>query len=265
MVRDLRTELTGRRFEKVTAEHPKIVRFPLPAVFCRSLTGRTVTGVERRGKFIICRLDSDDDLVTHLGMTGHLLVTQPTVPEAPHTHVRALLDDGRELRYDDARRFGRMLLGPREILESAHVLPRLGIEPLGEHFTPEAFATALKGTTRQLKAALLDQSRVAGLGNIYIDEACHLAGIRPTRRAHRLRRNERAALRDAIVAILTTAVDNRGSSVDTYRDVWNAQGKNQEVLRVYGRGGEPCLRCGRALKQTVVGGRTTVFCQECQR
>ena len=123
----------------------------------------------------------------------------------------------------------------------------------------------LRKTTRTVKAALLDQKGVAGLGNIYIDEACFLAGVRPTQRCHRLTRKERAALLDAIRRVLTAAVANRGSSVDDYRDAWNARGSNQERLQVYGRGGEPCFTCGRPLNHTVTAGRTTVYCAKCQR
>ena len=265
MVRDLRSAIVGRRFVRVEASHPKIIRFPAPEIFCQLLTGETVADVQRRGKFIVCRLDGADDLVGHLGMTGHLTVVDPDHELVPHTHMRALLDDGRELRYDDARRFGRLLLGSRGSLEEAGVLPRLGVEPLSDDFTQANFDAVLKRTTRHLKTALLDQAGVAGLGNIYIDEACHLAKVRPTRRSNQLTKAERAALRDAIVAVLTDAVANRGSSVDTYRDVWNAQGKHQEVLRVYGRGGLPCLSCATTLRSVVIATRTTVFCPECQR
>ncbi|MFN2581900.1 MAG: zinc finger domain-containing protein, partial [Candidatus Dormibacteria bacterium] len=123
----------------------------------------------------------------------------------------------------------------------------------------------LRPSVRTLKAALLDQARVAGLGNIYIDEACFRAGVRPTRRCHRLTRAEIQALHGAIQTTLRTAIVNRGSSVDDYRDVWNALGGHQEVLQVYGRGAQPCLRCGTSLRRTVVGGRTTVYCPSCQR
>jgi formamidopyrimidine-DNA glycosylase len=182
-----------------------------------------------------------------------------------HTHLRAGLDDGRELRFDDARRFGRLMLGPRSELEERRLLPALGVEPLSDGLTPAVFDALMRGTTRSVKAALLDQSGIAGLGNIYIDEACHLAGVRPARRANRLTRSERAALRGAIREVLLRAVANRGSTVDDYRDLWNARGTHQEELRVYGRGGEPCLGCGTALRRTVVAGRTTVHCPRCQR
>ncbi|MBJ7610348.1 MAG: bifunctional DNA-formamidopyrimidine glycosylase/DNA-(apurinic or apyrimidinic site) lyase [Candidatus Dormibacteraeota bacterium] len=265
VARDLRGAVVGRQVMSLQLGHPKVLRFPVPEVFAAVLPGQRVEAVNRRGKFIFCALDSGEDLVFHLGMTGHLLVCASQTPPAPHTHLRALLDDGRELRYDDARRFGRILLGPRSTLEDSRVLPALGVEPLSEDFTPGSLDTWLRSTTRSLKAALLDQRGVAGLGNIYVDEACHLAGVRPTRRCNTLTRAQRAALHAAIPAVLRTAIGNRGSSIDDYRDLWNAKGSNQERLQVYGRGGRPCMRCGVLLRQTTSAGRTTVYCPACQR
>ena len=262
---DLRTAVIGRTVVSVTLGHPKVLRFPVPEVFAAVLPGRRIEAVTRRGKFIFCALDNGEDLVFHLGMTGHLLVSTPEVPVASHTHLRAVLDDERELRYDDARRFGRILFGPRATLEDARVLPQLGVEPLSEEFTSARFDAVLRTTTRSLKAALLDQRGVAGLGNIYVDEACHLAGVRPTRRSNTLTRAQRSALHAAIPAVLRVAIDNRGSSIDDYRDAWNAKGSNQERLQVYGRGGQPCFRCGASLRQTTTAGRTTVYCPACQR
>ncbi len=266
VVRDLRGAVVGRRVSRVDVLHPGVIRFPLPEAFAAGLTGARFESVDRVGKFMFCLLDTGDELVVHLGMTGHVLVVDdPSLPLAPHTHVRALLDDGRELRYDDARRFGRVLLGTREGLRAARVLPVLGVDPLTASFTFAHLDSLLRGTTRVLKAALLDQGGIAGLGNIYVDEVCHLAGVRPTRRCHRLTRRERQAIYDAIPVILHKAIAARGSSIDDYRDVWNAQGSMQERLQVYGRGGEPCFRCGRVLARTVIGGRTTVYCPGCQR
>lgn len=262
---DLRAAVVGRTVMTVELGHPKVIRFPVPVVFAAVLPGRRIEGVSRRGKFIFCALSGGEDLVFHLGMTGHLLVCSGDAPPAPHTHLRARLDDGRELRYDDVRRFGRILLGPRASLEDSRVLPVLGVEPLSDEFTAARLDAVLRTTTRTVKAALLDQRGVAGLGNIYIDEACHLAGVRPGRRCNTLTRAQRAALHAAIPAILRGAIGNRGSSVSDYRDVWNAKGSNQERLQVYGRGGQPCFRCGAILRRTTVAGRTTVHCPNCQR
>jgi formamidopyrimidine-DNA glycosylase len=265
VARDLRGAVSGRRIERVTVDRPDIVRVPDGRMLPALLTGQRFEGVERRGKYLLLGLDSGDELMVHLGMTGHLLVCDADAPVAKHTHIRAALDDGRELRFDDSRRFGRVAYGSREALTAARVLPRLGVEPLSDAFSQDSLDAVLRKTTRTVKAALLDQKGVAGLGNIYIDEACFLAGVRPTRRCHRLTRRDRAALLDAIRNVLTAAVNNRGSSVDDYRDVWNARGSNQEQLLVYGRGGQPCFTCGTALRHTVTAGRTTVYCVSCQR
>ena len=265
VARDLRAALVGRRVEEVRLSRADVLRTPPADVFAQVVAGQRVTGVDRRGKFILVALDGGDEFMVHLGMTGHLLVCDGDAPEAPHTHLRARLDDGRELRFDDTRRFGRLAYGSPTGLEEAHAMPALGVEPLSDEFTPDALWRLLHHSTRTVKAALLDQSRVAGLGNIYIDEACFVAGVRPTRRCHRLTRAQTAALRDAIQTTLRRAIVNRGSSVDDYRDVWNARGNHQEALQVYGRGGLPCFRCGTTLKRTVVGGRTTVYCPRDQR
>lgn len=265
VARDLRATVVGRTVMSVALGHPSVIRFPVPEVFAAVLPGRRIDSVGRRGKFIVCALDGGEDLVFHLGMTGHVLVCEARSATATHTHLRASLDDGRELRFDDARRFGRVLLGPRTTLEAAGVLPALGVEPLSDEFTPAHLDAYLRSTTRTLKAALLDQKGVAGLGNIYVDEACHLAGLRPQRRCRTLTRAQRGALHSAIPTVLRSAIDNRGSSVDDYRDAWNAKGSNQERLQVYGRGGMPCLRCGTVLRRTILAGRTTVYCPACQR
>jgi formamidopyrimidine-DNA glycosylase len=262
---DLRGEIVGRRFVSAWVSQPGVLRFPDAASFTAGLPGCVVEAVERRGKYILCRLDRGDELVVHLGMTGHLHVVDGDAEVVKHTHLRAGLDDGRQLRFDDARRFGRVMLGPRAVLMERRVLPALGVEPLSDGFTAEILDGLMRRTGRTVKAALLDQSGVAGLGNIYVDEACHLAGVRPTRRANRLTRKQRAALHAAIRSVLIRAVANRGTTVDDYRDLWDARGSHQEELQVYGRGGEPCLRCGAVLRRTVVGGRTTVYCTRCQR
>ena len=265
MARDLRAAVVGRRFAAVDLMRDDVVRLPDAAMFRAVLTGQSVVSVDRRGKFILLGLDGGDELMVHLGMTGHLVVCDPATPPVKHTHLRASLDDGRELRFDDTRRFGRIAYGSRALLEETRVLPPLGLEPLSEEFSLAEFERLLRRTTRSFKAALLDQARVAGLGNIYIDEACFAARVRPTKRCHRLTRAERQRLHEAIQTVLRAAIVNRGSSVDTYRDVWNATGRNQDVLQVYGRGGMPCFRCSTTLRRTVEAGRTTVYCPSCQR
>ena len=265
VARDLRGAVLGRRFEAVDVLRPDVLRTPPADIFRSLLVGQSVISVDRRGKFILLGLDGGDELMVHLGMTGHLVVADAAEPIVKHTHLRARFDDGRELRFDDARRFGRVAYGSRALLESSRALPPLGLEPLSDEFSLSEFERVVRRTTRSVKAALLDQARVAGLGNIYIDEACFVAGVRPTRRCHRLTRVQRERLHAAIQTVLRAAIVNRGSSVDDYRDVWNATGRHQEVLQVYGRGGQPCFTCGTILRRTTEAGRTTVYCPHCQK
>jgi len=265
VARDLRTAAVGQRITRVRLSRPDVVRHPGPEAFAAGLRGTRVEAVERLGKFILCALDSADELVIHLGMTGHLWVCNASLPPRPHTHLRCRLEDGRELRFADARRFGRLLLGPRALLREVGVLPLLGVEPLSDEFTRDRFTAALRRTTRPIKSVLLDQRSIAGIGNIYADEICHHAGVRPTRRCHRLTRAERVRLFEAVPAVLHKAIANRGTSFDDYRDLWDARGSNEEELQVYGRGGLACPRCGSVLRRTVLGGRSTVYCPDCQR
>jgi formamidopyrimidine-DNA glycosylase len=272
VVRDLRAEVVGRSIVAVPHAASSVFRYPAPEVLAALLPGGSFDSVRRLGKYILCGLSREGEpvpggeaLIVHLGMTGHLEVCDAAAPERPHSHLRALLDDGRELRFADARRFGRVIHGDPVALRAARLVPALGVEPLGEEFTPARLDALLRGTTRTLKAALLDQRGIAGLGNIYVDEICHRAGVRPTRRCPRLTRAERAALHAAVVSVLEIAIRNRGSTIDDYRDLWNAKGGHQEELRVYGRGGQPCVRCGTVLRRTVVAGRTTAYCPACQR
>lgn len=266
IVSDLRPQLAGRRFETVTLLLPRLVRYPKPAAFVKGLIGAQVASVTRRGKYIIAALaGSPKRFVVHLGMTGHLRVWDRAEPLARHTHLRIRLDDGRELRYDDQRQFGRFLLGTEEELRTAGVFPRLGPEPIGDSLTEAGFQDLIRRRRRPVKSALLDQSFLAGLGNIYADEACFQAGIRPTRKTHRLAVRERRALFGAIGSVLRQSIAARGSSVASYVDAFGVAGRNQETLQVYGRAGRPCFRCGTPLKSLRLAGRTTVYCPQCQR
>jgi len=266
VVQDLRPLLTGRRLEAVSLLLPRLVRYPKPAAFVKGLMGAVIQTVHRRGKYILMPLhDSDRRFVVHLGMTGHLRVWGRDEPLARHTHLRITLDDGRELRYDDQRQFGRFLLGAEDELRTARAFPRLGPEPIGDSLTEAGFQVLIRRRRRPVKSALLDQTFLAGLGNIYADEACFAAGIRPTRMTHRLAVRERQALFGAIGTVLRASIAARGSSVASYVDAFGVAGRNQEMLQVYGRGGRPCFRCGTPLKRLRLAGRTTVYCSQCQQ
>ena len=272
IVRDLRPQLAGRRIESVQltrdpAIRRRLVRYPNPTKFIRNLRGRTIRSVERRGKYLVMPLDHDGErLVVHLGMTGHLRVWEPEETPVKHTHFRALLDSGLELRYDDPRQFGRLLLGTQDELVAGRAFPaRLGPEPIHGDLTEAEFDSIVTSRRRPIKSALLDQSFLAGVGNIYADEACFRAGIRPSRWTHRLTARERRALYSAIQEVLENGIAARGSSIINYVDAFGVRGGNQEKLLVYGRSGEPCVKCGTPLQGTRLAGRGTVYCRKCQR
>jgi formamidopyrimidine-DNA glycosylase len=285
IVNDLRPQLAGRRIESVTltrdpAIRRRLVRYPSATKFIRRLRGRTITSVERRGKYIVMPLDPNgteingaggvdaaaERVIVHLGMTGHLRVWEPEETPVKHTHFRALLDSGVELRYDDPRQFGRLVVGSLDELIAARAFPaRLGPEPIHGDLTEAEFERLIRARRRPVKSALLDQSFLAGVGNIYADEACFLAGIRPSRWTHRLTVRERRALYAAIQDVLEKSIAARGSSIINYVDGFGLRGGNQEKLLVYGRSGEPCLRCGTPLQGTRLAGRGTVYCRKCQR
>jgi len=272
VVRDLRPQLSGRTIASVQLTRDplirgRLIRYPSATTFVRRLRGRTIRSVERRGKYIVMPLDQDSErLVVHLGMTGHLRVWEPEETPVKHTHVRVLLDTGLELRYDDQRQFGRLLLGKQDELVAARAFPaRLGPEPIHGDLTEAEFDRLVRGRRRPVKSALLDQSFLAGVGNIYADEACFRAGIRPSRWTHQLTLRERRALYSAIQEVLENSIAARGSSIINYVDAFGLRGSNQEKLLVYGRAGEPCLTCGTPLQGTRLAGRGTVYCRKCQR
>ena len=262
---DLRPHLVGRTIVRCDLRFPTIVRHPEPEIFVDLVAGLRIDAVKRRGKYILIGLDEERLLVVHLGMTGQLRLVDADTPIANHTHAIFELDDGRHLRYRDPRRFGRLLLGTHAGLVEARAMPRLGPEPIDADFTAGRLYVALRRRKAPLKAVLLDQSTLAGVGNIYADESLHRAGLRPDRIAKRISKKSAARLHESLRHSLETAIKNRGSSVDTYRDAWGELGGQQEVLLVYGRAGKPCFACGRPLSMVRIAGRSTVFCRRCQK
>lgn len=261
---DLRPHLVGRTIASCELRFPSIVRHPEPEVFADLIAGHRIEAVRRRGKYILIDLREDRVLVVHLGMTGQLRLVKPDTPIPNHTHAIFTLDDGRHLRYRDTRRFGRLLVGTEAELFEAKAMPRLGPEPIDPGFTADALYSALRRRKAPLKAVLLDQKALAGVGNIYADESLYVARLRPDRIASHVSKQSARRLHESLRDSLQTAIKNRGSSVDTYRDAWGDLGGQQEVLLVYGRAGEPCFTCGRPLSAVRIAGRTTVFCRRCQ-
>ena len=221
-----------------------------------------VLAVERRAKYLFVRV-AGGVIVVHLGMTGRLEVTPRDTPRETHTHLVWPLSDGHDLRYHDPRRFGVVLVAaePADLEEIAI----LGIDPLERGFTARHLADLAAGRKRAAKAFLLDQTRIAGLGNIYVCEALFEAGIHPETSVHRLKPQKIAALHEAIRSVLRKAVANRGTTLRDYRDSSGEPGQNQGSLRAYGREGAPCPRGDGKIRRIVQQGRSTFFCPACQR
>lgn len=262
--RQLDPELRGARITGVEVHLPRLVKYPSPLSYRRALRGKRILEVGRRGKYLLLRLEGGRILVVHLGMSGSLRFASPGGERPRHTHLVFHLDDGRELLYVDPRTFGETALLREGDLSPLPGLDRLGPEPLEAGFTPGELARALRGRCR-VKAALLDQSRVAGIGNIYADEALHRAGIHPLRRLDELEREEMESLHRAMREVLSEALSRGGSSVNDYVDARGEKGSFQASHRVYRRAGEPCFRCGELIRKVRVAGRGTYFCPRCQR
>lgn len=246
----------GQRVRAVwTSGKPQTFKSPEHEI-AETLTGATISQVRRVGKTIVVSLDSGAEFLVHLGMTGRLLVSSPDVPQPPHTHAVLSLSGGNELRFVDARRFGRL-----SVRRDQYNGP--GAEPLT--IPEEAFLALFRGRKTPIKAALLNQSLLHGVGNIYADESLFRAGIRPTKHAGSLTRPALRRLRTALVEVLHHAIELGGSSVSDYVDADGVRGFFQLEHKVYGRAGETCKVCAKPLKKVVVGGRTTIFCSVCQR
>ncbi len=230
---------------------------PLP-VFRHELVGRSVVGVERRGKYMLFRLDDGRWLVMHLRMTGQMRVVPASDPRHKHDHLSFRLQDGREWRFNDTRKFGRAWL----VAEPAEVTHKLGPEPLGDDFSADYLALALAGRRAPIKSLLLDQRLTAGIGNIYADEALYRAGIHPLRPGGSLSEQELARLVGAVKAVLKQALAEHGTTLRDYRRPDGSIGSFQNSLQVFRRDGEPCPGCGAPIRRIIVGGRSTHFCPE---
>jgi formamidopyrimidine-DNA glycosylase len=261
----LEPALVGRRFERVSIGDPRLTRPLEPDEVANELAGEVVAAVERRGKYLVFRFRSGRVLLIHLRMTGSVLHGRDgTLEDDPYRRAVVRLDDGSDVVYRDVRRFGTwLLLEPEE--EAPYLLERLGEEPLGEDFTTAALAARLRGRRAPIKAALLDQRAAAGLGNIYADEALWRAKMHPLRPAGTLTMREVGRLNRAIKDALRAGIARQGTTLRDYRTPNGDRGSMQEELRVYGREGEPCPRCGAAITKTRAGGRGTWFCPACQR
>ncbi|MFO7259992.1 MAG: bifunctional DNA-formamidopyrimidine glycosylase/DNA-(apurinic or apyrimidinic site) lyase [bacterium] len=264
IARDLRGRVVGKTVTRVEVAKPDVLA---PGLTARrlgaGLRGHAIRDVGRRGKNVVLRFDDGRVLVVNLGMTGRLVFSgAPRAAELRHVAARLFLDDGHAILYDDIRRFGRMALLSAAEWEEAQ--ERLGIEPLSDELTAERLYALTRGSRVAIRNWLLDQTKLAGVGNIYANEALFRAGIRPTRRAGTLTRRETAALRDALRDVLTEAIAARGTTVSDYRDSAGEPGGFGPRLRVYDREGEPCPVCGTPIKRVAIGGRSAFYCPRCQ-
>ncbi len=262
VARQLRETLPGRRIVGVETRWERSIQGMAPEEFATEVSGREVTRVGRRAKYLLLTLDDGRLLIIHRRMSGNLLLWKPGEPEPPYARVIFTLDDGRRLYYTDPRKFGRVALAAPEALPATFA--SLGPEPLEEAFTPAALAERLAGQSRAIKATLLDQRVVAGLGNIYADESLFRAGIHPLRPAGSLTPDEIARLHSGIQGALTTGIAHGGTTFGRHRDIYNEAGVNLEHVEVYRRAGQPCLRCGAPIERIVVAQRSTHFCPHCQ-
>ena len=263
--------VVGRRIERVEVGRERTVRRTSRQALIDGLTGATVTSIGRRGKYILCSLDTGDALMIHLRMSGRVLMSSNGAPRPDHTHIVLHLggDPPQELWFVDPRTFGEMVVFDPDHLEAeVPELARLGIDPITDEMSIAELQAMLTGRARRLKPLLLDQHVIAGIGNIYCDEILHRAKLRPDRLAHTLKPADVRRLHDAIQSILTPAIEAGGSTLsDTqYVDVMGDGGTFQLDHRVYGRAGQRCLTCGKAdVVRIVSGGRSTCFCPRCQR
>lgn len=271
--------MEGVRIDRAEVRRPDL-RWPFPERMADRLTGARVLALRRRSKYILADLDTGETLLIHLGMSGRMLVSAPgdgrDMPgqfhhahPAPqkHDHVVFHMDNGLRITFNDARRFGAMDLMPTDTAEAHWLLSGLGPEPLGNRFDEAYLVGRLKGRKTPVKAALLDQRIVAGLGNIYVCEALHRAGISPLRHAGRISGRRAGALVPVIRDVLTEAIHAGGSSLRDYRQADGDLGYFQHNFRVYDREGQPCLtpECGGKIRRVVQSGRSSFYCPACQR
>lgn len=264
VTRDLRELVVGRRVVRVDLRDSQLVRRPSPAEFARRLAGQTFIAASRVAKVALLALSSGDYLAIQLMVTGQLILHRPDDAVAASTRLILDLDDGSQLRMNDDNGYAKVLLLPQEDLAAALRLDRLGPDPTAPDFSLEAFRARIRGRRGRLKPLLLDQGFLAGLGNIYVDEALFRARIHPGREVKSLSEDEVERLYAAIREVLSRGIELRGTTIATYRDVRGRKGGFQQELRVFRRKGKPCFACNTRISVTDLAGRDTHFCPHCQ-
>jgi formamidopyrimidine-DNA glycosylase len=261
--RQLEPELVGRRIESLRILDERLTRPVAPREVERACTGRRIKSVERRGKYLMLRLEGGRWLVMHLRMTGNIVLGEPR-PDVRYLRAVIRLEGGANVLFTDARRFGTAVVLDDDDLEQYMAL-RAGVEPLSESLTAERIGELAAGRRAPLKSFLLVQSGIAGMGNIYADEALWRARLHPLSPAGSMRPEHWERLRGGIVGALEAGLDNGGASIDDYRDARGEEGTMQDEFIVHTREGLPCARCGAEIRRIVLGGRSTYFCPGCQQ
>lgn len=263
--RVIEPQIQGLMIDKVTVKRPEVVSYPAADEFCRLLTGQTISHMTRRGKFLMIWLNSNDRIILHLRMTGCLLLTPADYREEKHTRIIFDLNNGKELRFSDTRRFGRFWLLRKDEADTYSGIEKLGIEPLDKVLTTEYLNAHFGKRKKAVKECLLDQSAIAGIGNIYSDEILFTAGIYPARPANSLNMEEWERLAAAIPERISYFIEANKTTPEEYLETKGQDYRNTPFLQAYGKEGKPCPKCGETFCRIVVGGRGSVYCPVCQR
>lgn len=257
-------QIKGLVVKNIVVNHPDVIAQPDSREFCRAVTGQAIASMARRGKYLMIYLKNENRIILHLRMTGRLLVTSSEEPLEKHTHIVMQLDNGTQLRFSDTRRFGRFWLINNEEEDIYSGIGNLGLEPFDGKFTAEYLQNRFGKRKKSIKQCLLDQNVIAGIGNIYSDEILFRVKICPARPANSLETREWERLSVEIPECLSYFIRKNRITAEDYLQTKGKEYRNTPFLQVYGHGGEPCPNCGNALKRTVIGGRSSVYCSKCQ-
>jgi formamidopyrimidine-DNA glycosylase len=262
--RSLRPHLVGRTIARVEVLEPRL-RTRIDCVAMKRVSGKAIIGIGRNGKYIVIRLAAEIVWLFHLGMSGKLVWAQDGSGRRKHDHIIVSLRGGGEFRYHDPRRFGLSLVTSARELNALAQLRRLGLDPLRRELTPEYLFRFTRASHRRIRDLLMDQQIIAGLGNIYANEALFLSGVKPTARAHRLTRKQVQVIAQTIPRLLREAIRWCGTTFSDYRDADDKRGEFQNHLRVYDRAGESCRICSSTIKRVTIGNRSAFYCPSCQK
>ena len=263
--RTLEPLICGTVVKDCRIARPELIHHPTADQYLQSIKGQKIRGLGRRGKYLLINMDSGDTMIVHLRMTGRLLCAVAAQPYLPHTHIVWQLDNGRELRYADVRRFGCIWLQNKGEEDDFSGISRLGLEPFDEGFGAQYLQEKLGKRHITIKQGILDQSVIAGLGNIYADEVLYAAAICPTRYTDELTMPEWQKLTEVVCPILEASIARRGTTFSDYLDGEGHKGGNMPYLQAYHRAGQTCNRCGGIIERIKVAGRSTFYCPDCQK